>query len=111
MPAAFNPISRIDPPQVSLNAATAIGPGSVIVFSGPQTTVSMQVTFTGAPTTLTVVMEGSLDGVNFTTLGTATNPTNNAIVTSTTTEALYARANMTVLTGGTSPTVTARIMP
>lgn len=50
----------------SLDGATAIGQGSVIAFDTPKTTVSMEVSLAGAPTTGAVVTpQTSVDGVHF----------------------------------------------
>ena len=74
----------------------------------------MQVGYLGSPTAVKVNLEGSLDGVNWTTLAvfdTGAGATNFAIASSTSTMVLYARANLVTLTGGTTPTVKATILP
>jgi len=108
-----NPISGIDPPFTSLNAVTTTGIGGVMIMSAPHNNVSMQVVSTGSPTAVKANLEGSIDGINFTPLAvfdTGAGATNLAIASSTSTMVLYARANLLTLTGGTTPTVTARIL-
>lgn len=92
----------------SLNAATAIGIGSVIQFDKPRTNITMQVTTTGAPSGANIDLEISLDGVNFVRLnGISGIPSQ--FMGGFTHAVLFARANLTLLTGGTNPTVTAII--
>lgn len=99
--------------DVSLNAATSTGPGSVITFDEPKSAVSMQVVVTGSPTDADVVIEGSLDGTTFTTLTASTNYAsshNGEIASFSGKPVLAVRANLTTLIGGSSPTVTAKIL-
>lgn len=72
---------------------------------------AMQVAFTGAPTTLTVKLELSLDGVTwFTSASQVTQAdTTGKIVTVVDTPARYVRANCTAASGGTSPTLKAYV--
>lgn len=72
---------------------------------------SLQVVFTGAPTTLTVKLELSLDGVNwFTSTAQVTQAdTSGKIVTVVDTPARYVRANATAASGGTAPTLKALV--
>lgn len=96
--------------DVSLNAATATGVGTTISFDCPKSNVSMQVVLTGSPTTVSVPLEGTVDGVTFIQLVLFNQGSgNNAIVASSGKPVVAVRANLTVLTGGTSPTVTATI--
>ena len=89
----------------NLNAVTATGAGAAIDLGVTRTKFTMQTTVTGAPTAVSVTLQGSLDGVNWSTLATST---------STTGDQQYAidrpvrfvRTNLGTLTGGTSPTVT-----
>lgn len=90
----------------SLDAATATGPGAVIAFDVPKVNVSMEVVVTGAPSACTVLFEGSIDGVTFFTLG---QTSGSSRATSTNIAVVAVRANLDVLTGGTTPTVTASI--
>lgn len=99
----------------SLNAATAAGPGTEVVFA-PYGDGELpygftwQVVITGSPTTATVVLEASLDGVNWATVDTNTGAAKPIEVRSLASfKALMLRANLTALTGGTSPTVSAYI--
>lgn len=90
----------------SLAAATATGAGAQMDASGSRT-YTLDVRTTGSPASFTVALEGTLDGTNWTSIGT----------TSTTGRTRFAdspvktiRANLTALSGGTSPTVTAVIL-
>jgi hypothetical protein len=96
---------------ISLNAVTAVGAGTAIMFDTPKSDASIQVQTTGSPTDVEINIEGTLDGVHFDRLGVwATGgggPGN--IIGSTGKPVLGVRANLTTLTGGTSPTVTATV--
>jgi len=96
-----------------LDAATATGAGSALKVSPFNTTHSYAATITGAPTAVTVVLEGSLDGTTWFTLGThafsageLTATAAYVVVAAMPVESV--RANLTVLTGGTTPTVTVK---
>lgn len=99
----------------SLDAVSAVGVGAQTEFDTPKLSISMQVSFTGSPTSVVVGLEGSVDGQNFVQLrefNTSQN-SNGDIVTnvpaSPSAPVIVARANLITLTGGTSPTVTATI--
>ena len=94
-----------------LDAATATGAGSAIGFKQMQENVTFQVDITGAPTAVTVDIEGSVDGTPAAQL--AQHAMTAGELTATT--AIFhisgkpvgnVQANVTALTGGTSPTVT-----
>lgn len=104
----------------SLNAATTTGPGTSVDLVTPRRSVRMVTTVTGGPSAVVVNLEGSLDGTTWTVLGTSTgNAVSNALpggpytdtVTSVGPEVRYVRGNVTTLTGGTSPTVSAACGP
>lgn len=63
---------------------------------------------TGAPTTVSVTLQGSLDGVNWFVLATSSSTTGDYQSVADK-PVFFVRANLATLTGGTSPTVTARI--
>jgi hypothetical protein len=91
----------------SLNAATATGPGTAIMFDKPMAAHSLGFVTTGSPDTATVSLEGTYDGTNWFTLqsivhGTPIGNVGNMPL-------LGIRGNLTALAGGTSPTVTAWI--
>lgn len=114
MSIALNPISGIDGPQKSLNAANATGAGSVVSFSRPRRNFSMQVSFTGGSPTVKVNLQGTIDGSNWftiTSFDTGAGGANNGIVSAVDVVVLAARANLETLSGGTGPTVTATILP
>jgi hypothetical protein len=96
------------PTAQSLSAVTATGAGAVFNYGQLVQGVSLQTLITGAPASLNINLEGSLDGVNFVTMTSSTSTTGE-VKSDTTHLVQYVRANLTALTGGTSPTVTATI--
>jgi len=90
----------------SLNAVTATGPGAALAFDEPKSSISMHVTSTGSPSTITVALEYSIDGINWF-LARVVSATSGTTVNDGYGPALFARANLTALSGGTLPTVTA----
>jgi|SRR3990167_1580622 len=97
----------------SLSAAAGTGAGNEFGFSpywlGVLPSVfSFDILITGSPATVTVLLEGSLDGTNWFTLATVSLTTDslNFIVDK---PVLYLRANLTALTGGSAPTVSVGI--
>lgn len=89
----------------SLDVATLVGAGAVASFDVPKSKFAMQVDVTGSPTSVVVVLEGTIDGVNFFSLKTwaSGDPVSDINVH----VATAIRANLTTLSGGASPTVTA----
>lgn len=96
--------------NTSLNAF-AVAAGSAHDNTFVRNNHSMQVVFTGAPTTLTVKLELSLDNATwFTSTAQVTQAdTSGKIVTVVDTPARYIRANCTAASGGTSPTLKALV--
>ncbi len=96
----------------SLDAATTTGPGLALEFDTPKSIFSLKIMTTGSPT-FNINLEGSLDGVNWDTLlahqTTGLFPTWSPVGLSGGTPLMAIRANLTSLSGGTSPTVTAII--
>lgn len=93
----------------SLDAVTSLGAGHEAKFDTPKMSASMQISVTGAPSDARVDLEVTVDGQQFVRVveielvggTTAFAPSVGPFV--------GARANLTQLTGGTSPTVTAVI--
>lgn len=100
------PVAGGSGPFTSLNAVTVTGAGASLDLGVIRSAHSMQTTTTGSPTGVTVLLEGSLDNAHFVTLATSTS-TSGDVQTATGKAVRYVRANLTVLSGGTSPTVTA----
>lgn len=97
--------------STSLNAVTANGNGSAVDFVTARRNVSMVVSATGAPAAGTVTLQVSHDGTTW--FATSTTATAGATVSSGTLSNgawRYARAVLSGLSGGTSPTVTATLM-
>ncbi len=102
---------------LSLNAVTATGSGAVFSWGEPKTVAGMQVSVTGSPTNFNMNLEGTIDGTNFFTLvsasisslvvwagGGGTGGSINSMPPVT-----GVRANLTSISGGTSPTFTATV--
>lgn len=102
------PVSGGSGPNTSLNAVTAPGAGSVTDLGVVRSVHSMQTSVTGSPSAATVNLEGSLNGTLWATLATSTSTTSD-VQTASGKAVRYVRANLTTLTGGTAPTVTALI--
>lgn len=88
-----------------LGVSGAVKP--ITINNGNQT---YQATITGTPTAVTVVIEGSLDGTNYTAINTHAFTAGELTATFAMFSVIdnpvsYIRANVTVLTGGTAPTV------
>lgn len=92
---------------ISLDAAVAVGAGVALEVEGSRS-YALDVRSTGTPTAISVTLEGSLDGSNWETLGSAA--TAAGITWSVDTPVKFVRANLGTLTGGTTPTVTAVIL-
>lgn len=110
----LNLISGIDGPIPALAAVATTGAGNAYVLSRPRAINSMQVSFTGGSPTVKVYLEGSIDGTNWVTLATfdtGAGDASGAIKTSSSIVVNQVRANVATLSGGTSPTVTATILP
>lgn len=69
--------------------------------------VTMVATVTGAPTSFSLNLEGSLDGLTWEVLGTLTQASAPLALHSTGKAYTKFRANLTAIAGGTSPTVSA----
>lgn len=116
-------------PFKSLDAATSTGPGASKDLESVFRIHTIAVVVTDSPTTFTVKLEGSHDEINWYTSGDA-QPITESTASYVTHDLLsavpetlqpqggqqgkaglwrYVRANLTVLTGGSSPTVTATI--
>tara|TARA_R110002096_G_C14661910_1_gene728343 strand:+ start:28025 stop:28384 length:360 start_codon:yes stop_codon:yes gene_type:complete len=96
---------------VLLAAVTSTGASLAKEFSRLVDKHALQVTITGAPTAVTVTLEGSLDGTTFSTIGTHAMSAGELTATKALyfdidMPVLYVKANLTVLTAGTAPTVT-----
>ncbi len=96
-----------------LNAVTSTGASSVLVHSVPVRNHTLQVTITGAPSTVKVALLGSLDNSTFVQITEHTFSAGEL----TATKAMffnidkpmpYIKADLTTLTAGTNPTVTVK---
>lgn len=94
--------------STALAGVTAPGPSNPIDFGSAMSSFTMQSVVTGAPTAVSLVLEGSLDGANWATLATSTSVTGDQQY-ATGKPQRFVRARLATLTGGTSPTVTAFI--
>ena len=99
---------------VLLSAVTSTGAGTAKDFHSNRLIDKhvIQVDITGGPSAVTVLLEGSLNGTDFGIIGThaftAADLTNTtAIFFDSDSPCLHVRVNLSVLTGGSTPTVTA----
>jgi len=92
---------------ISLDAATSTGAGTALMFDEPKDSHTVFIITTGSPSSFTVVLEGTPDGRNWFTIATIIN----TLVTNIGPNwpMLGVRANMTDLSGGASPTISAWI--
>lgn len=95
-------------PFTSLNAATTTGAGASKDLEEVLATHLAIVEITGNPSSVTIVLEGSHDGSRWVYLGQVAN-FNGVTAIAGAGAVRHIRANLTTLTGGTSPTVTATI--
>lgn len=97
-------------PFTTLSGATSAGVGVARDLEGTFGTHHCEVFYTGAPSSIAVDLEGSHDGANWFRLVTLSGVTTGRMRgVSTSLLARFVRANITDLTGGSSPTVTATI--
>lgn len=92
----------------SLDAVTTPTVGSSILFDVPKQRSSIYYNVTGSPDSFTLVLEATPDGSTWFQVGTS-GPTGMHVVNVVDTVVLGLRANLTAISGGTSPTVTAWI--
>jgi len=92
----------------SLDAATSPTVGAAGFFDVPKAKFSMQVEVTGSPTSISLELDGTIDGVNFFFMG-QWSPGQAFLAVINACVVKGVRANLTSLSGGTSPTVTATI--
>lgn len=97
----------IGPLELFPGGATATGPGTPIALPFPYSKFTLQTLVTGGPSGCTVNLEGSLDGANFAQLVQSTS-TSGDMQFAVDKPVKYIRGNLTVLTGGTSPSVKAK---
>lgn len=93
----------------AMPGATATGAGNSIDLDHGRRTFTMQTVVTGTPVAVSITLQGSLDGANWTTLATSTSVTGDQQYVIDKPQR-FLRANLGTLTGGTSPTVTAYIV-
>ncbi|MFD4343411.1 hypothetical protein ACFWQ6_00765 [Streptomyces coelicoflavus] len=96
-------------PFTSLDAATAAGPGEAKDLEGALAIHFLIAVVTGGPSTADIALEGSHDGVTWVTLATASGTVASRTARAEAYAVRYVRANLTSLSGGSAPTVTATI--
>jgi len=95
-----------------LNAATATGASLTWAVRMKPRNHTVQFTITGAPTAVTVDLEGSLDDITWTSLASHVTSAGELAAAAAMFHVVdkpvrYTRINLTTLTGGTAPTITA----
>ncbi|KKN58443.1 hypothetical protein LCGC14_0552560 [marine sediment metagenome] len=104
------PQSQAPQNVVLLDAVTAAVASRAVNPDG-RIYLTWQYKTTGSPTGVNIRLEGSLDGTNWEVVGTAQTDTSGMLVYSTTAIPLsFTRIQLITLTGGTNPTVTARLL-
>lgn len=93
----------------ALSAVTANGNGTGVNLGTTHKDWSVQVNTTGSPTGYSVQAQWSLDGAAWTNLGAAVTNAAPGNISVTNVPAIWVRANLASLAGGTSPTVTCLI--
>ncbi len=91
----------------SLDAATATGAGFAIMFDEPKANYSLFASWTGSPSSVTIHVEGTIDGDNWFNVDQVSTSATPQILKGGPFPVIGLRANLTALSGGTSPTVTA----
>lgn len=91
----------------SLDAATATGAGAELSCLGARS-YALDVRTTGTPTSFSVSLEGTVNGTDWVAIGSAV--TAAGLTWQVDKPAARVRANLTALTGGTAPAVTAEIL-
>jgi len=94
--------------QKTLDAATATGvdANGALTFKKVPPNWTVQIKYTSNPSSVIVDIEGSLDGANYTQIAQHTAAAADDIFHISGKPVKYIRANLTALTGGTSPEVT-----
>jgi hypothetical protein len=90
---------------VLTSAALAVAPSKFLDCQDTFSNASAQFSFPSAPATISVNLEGSMDGSNWTVLATSTAVTTNTVYSVGVPFRLL-RANVTAFSGGSSPTLT-----
>jgi hypothetical protein len=91
--------------QTLLAAVTVTGAGTTRQPGFAYKNHTWNTVITGSPTTVSVTLEGSIDGTNWFVLDTSTS-TSNEMRHVTNKPVTYLRANLGTLSGGSTPTVT-----
>ena len=106
---------NLEHPGVISESFTAVATGTAIDLShSPTTMYVMQITDVGGVTTsYTVVVEGSIDGVTYTTLSTYTNatPGKDTLQWTTNKPARYIRMRCSAIVLNTATSISAKLMP
>lgn len=94
----------------SLESASATGPGESVQLQKATAHHTMIVTVEGAPSGVTVWLEGSHDGFRWVRMQTYQAAENGTVTTQPSAHLVtYVRANLAALSGGTNPKVSASI--
>lgn len=96
--------------MTSLSAAAAPGNGTAFNLGSAVNNISVQLNVSGTPSAVSVSFQGSLDGTNWNTIGSAiTSSAATSLTAFAGTPVTQIRAVLNTLSGGSSPTVTALI--
>jgi hypothetical protein len=101
-----NPLPCNSGTAVNTQAFSTVSAGATVDLGYARGTHTMQTKSTGTPATVSITLQGSLDGSTWATLATSTSTTGD-MQQAVDKPVRYLRANLGTLTGGTTPTVTA----
>jgi hypothetical protein len=96
-------------PFKSLDAVTVDGAGVIHDLENVKVDHAIQVSSTGSPSGYDVSLQGSLDGINWITITSTGGSDPDKYSSNGDFPVRYVRANLSNLTGGTAPTVTALV--
>lgn len=104
-PSAINPAVSLTTGHVP--RGDGFGTGDFVFDLGPTSysQAAMTTVFTGTPATVTVQLQGSMDGFNWTTIATSTNTSGETVYSTGTVQFNALRVNISATTGGSSPTI------
>jgi hypothetical protein len=95
--------------ETLLNAAKVTGTSQTLTLKKPFSTHAWHIVVTGSPSSVSVTLQGSIDGTNWTTLDTSTTTTAEKRY-AVNMPNIYIRSNLGTLSGGTAPTVTVKYL-
>jgi hypothetical protein len=103
---SITPQLRIGVPETILSATAGTGDTTVYALPARSCVLAWQTSFDTAPSGVSITIQVSIDGTNFTTLDTSTATAGEVRTISTVTSALFIKANVGTNTGNKKVTIT-----